>query len=76
MGGCYGYATDATYDDDVAVDGSGLRAAEAYDAQATGGADEGCSDDTVSDIDFGVESVCGRTAYATACSALCFSCSS
>ena len=66
MGNCYGYATGTAYDDAVAGNGLGLRAAEAYDAQATGSADEGCSDDTFSDGDFGVEYVSSCTASAIA----------
>ena len=74
MGNCYGYATDTAYDDAVAGNGLGLRAAEAYDAQATGSADEGCSDDTFSDIDFGVECVRSCTASATAASGVIRNC--
>ena len=66
MGNRYGYATDAAYEDAVAGNGLGLRAAEAYDAQATGSADEGCSDDTFSDVDCGVECVSSCAASATA----------
>ena len=69
MGDCYGYAACTAYDDAVAGNGLGLRAAKAYDAQATGSADEGCSDDTISDIDYGVEFVRSRTASATATAA-------
>ena len=68
MGDCYGYAASTAYDDAVAGNGLGRRAAEAYDAQATGSADEGCSDDTFSDVYFGVEFVRSGTASATATS--------
>jgi hypothetical protein len=50
----------------VAGNGLGLRAAKAYDAQATGSADEGCSDDTFSDGHVGVDYVSSCTASATA----------
>ena len=74
MGISYGYAPSGSYDGAVAGDGLGLRAAEAYDAQATGSADEGCSDDTFSDIDFGVECVRSCTASATAASGVLRDC--
>jgi len=64
VGNSYGYATDAAYDDAVAGNGLGLRAAEAYDAQATGSALEGCTYDALPDgsYDVGCVSSCAASA--------------
>ena len=69
MGSCYGYAAGGSDNHAVAGDGLGLRAAEAYDAQATGSAHEGCTYDALAYGNYGAECVSSCTAYAATDSA-------
>ena len=64
MGSCYGYAAGGSDNHAVAGDGLGLRASEAYNAQATGSAHAGCTYDALSDGNYGAECVCSSTASA------------
>jgi hypothetical protein len=57
VGNSYGYAAYGSDHHAVAGDGLGLRATEAYDAQATGSAHEGCTYDAISDGSSGSECV-------------------
>ena len=64
MGDGYGDASGGSDHHAVAGDGLELRATEAYDAQATGSAHEGCTYDAISDGNSEAECVCSSTASA------------